>query len=95
MNPLTGEILGLRNHIAIYPASHYVTSKENMERALVTIEDELDQRVRWFKDRGKLLEAQRIEQTIWKCSEKSAPARESKTIPVISMALRRAPDRIL
>jgi excinuclease ABC subunit B len=62
MNPLTGEILGLRNHIAIYPASHYVTSKENMERALVTIEDELDQRVRWFKDRGKLLEAQRIEQ---------------------------------
>ena len=62
MNPLTGEILGLRKHIAIYPASHYVTSKENMERALVTIEDELDQRVRWFKDRGKLLEAQRIEQ---------------------------------
>ncbi|NCE98789.1 excinuclease ABC subunit UvrB [Emergencia sp. 1XD21-10] len=62
MNPLTGEILGLRNHIAIYPASHYVTSKENMERALVTIEDELEQRVRWFKDRGKLLEAQRIEQ---------------------------------
>ncbi len=62
MNPLTGEILGLRNHIAIYPASHYVTSKENMERALVTIEDELNQRVRWFKDRGKLLEAQRIEQ---------------------------------
>ncbi|MEY8368205.1 excinuclease ABC subunit UvrB [Anaerovoracaceae bacterium 42-11] len=62
MNPLTGEILGLRNHIAIYPASHYVTSKENMERALVTIEEELEQRVRWFKDRGKLLEAQRIEQ---------------------------------
>lgn len=62
MNPLTGEILGLRNHIAIYPASHYVTSKENMERALITIEEELEQRVRWFKDRGKLLEAQRIEQ---------------------------------
>lgn len=62
MNPLTGEILGLRNHIAIYPASHYVTSKENMERALVTIEEELEQRVWWFKDRGKLLEAQRIEQ---------------------------------
>ena len=62
MNPLTGEILGLRNHVAIYPASHYVTSKENMERALVTIEDELAERLQWFKDRGKLLEAQRIEQ---------------------------------
>ena len=62
MNPLTGEILGLRNHVAIYPASHYVTSKENMEKALVTIEEELAQRVQWFKDRGKLLEAQRIEQ---------------------------------
>jgi len=62
MNPLTGEILGLRNHVAIYPASHYVTSKENMEKALITIEEELEQRVQWFKDRGKLLEAQRIEQ---------------------------------
>ena len=62
MNPLTGEILGLRNHVAIYPASHYVTSKENMERALITIEAELEERIQWFKDRGKLLEAQRIEQ---------------------------------
>ncbi|MGN0659801.1 MAG: excinuclease ABC subunit UvrB [Emergencia sp.] len=62
MNPLTGEILGLRNHVAIYPASHYVTSKENMERALVTIDEELQERIQWFKDRGKLLEAQRIEQ---------------------------------
>ena len=62
MNPLTGEILGIRNHVAIYPASHYVTSKENMERALVDIEAELEERIQWFKDRGKLLEAQRIEQ---------------------------------
>ena len=62
MNPLTGEILGLRNHVAIYPASHYVTSKDNMERALVTIDEELEERIQWFKDRGKLLEAQRIEQ---------------------------------
>lgn len=62
MNPLTGEILGLRNHVAIYPASHYVTSAENMERAIGTIEQELEERVQWFKDRGKLLEAQRIEQ---------------------------------
>jgi len=62
MNPLTGEILGLRNHVAIYPASHYVTSKDNMERALVTIDEELEERIQFFKDRGKLLEAQRIEQ---------------------------------
>lgn len=62
MNPLTGEILGLRNHVAIYPASHYVTSAENMERAIGTIEEELEERIQWFKDRGKLLEAQRIEQ---------------------------------
>ena len=62
MNPLTGEILGIRNHIAIYPASHYVTSPEKMEHALTTIDQELVERVQWFKDRGKLLEAQRIEQ---------------------------------
>ena len=62
LNPLTGEIIALRNHVAIYPASHYVTSKENMERAITTIEEELEERIQWFKDRGKLLEAQRIEQ---------------------------------
>ena len=62
MNPLTGEILGIRNHISIYPASHYVTSPESMERALKTIDEELTERVQWFRDRGKLLEAQRIEQ---------------------------------
>ncbi|MBR5739977.1 MAG: DEAD/DEAH box helicase family protein, partial [Firmicutes bacterium] len=62
MNPVTGEILGLRNHISIYPASHYVTSDANMQRALRDIELELEERIQWFKDRGKLLEAQRIEQ---------------------------------
>lgn len=62
LNPITGEILGIRNHVAIYPASHYVTSKDKMEKALITIEEELEDRVKWFKDRGKLLEAQRIEQ---------------------------------
>lgn len=62
MNPVTGEILGIRNHIAIYPASHYVTSPEKMEHAIETIDEELVERVQWFKDRGKLLEAQRIEQ---------------------------------
>ena len=62
MNPLTGEITGLRNHISIFPASHYVTSKENMDRAIITIEEELEERLVWFRDRGKLLEAQRLEQ---------------------------------
>lgn len=62
INPVTGEILGLRNHISIFPASHYVASEEKMNRALVTIDEELQERIRWFKDRGKLLEAQRIEQ---------------------------------
>lgn len=62
MNPLTGEITAIRNHVAIFPASHYATSKENMDRALGTIEEELEERLVWFKDRGKLLEAQRLEQ---------------------------------
>ena len=62
MNPVTGEIIGIRNHISIYPASHYVTSPENMEHAISTINEELEERIQWFKDRGKLLEAQRIEQ---------------------------------
>ena len=62
INPVTGEILGLRNHVSIFPASHYVASEEKMNRALVTIDEELQERIRWFKDRGKLLEAQRIEQ---------------------------------
>ena len=62
INPVTGEIIGLRNHVAIYPATHYVTTKENIERAAMTINEELEERIQWFKDRGKLLEAQRIEQ---------------------------------
>ncbi len=62
INPVTGEILGIRNHVSIFPASHYVASEEKMNKALVTIDEELQERIRWFKDRGKLLEAQRIEQ---------------------------------
>lgn len=62
INPLTGEVIGLRNHVSVFPASHYVTSKENMERAIVDIEGELVERVAWFKDQGKLVEAQRLEQ---------------------------------
>ncbi|MCB6992106.1 excinuclease ABC subunit UvrB [bacterium 210820-DFI.6.37] len=62
INPVTGEIIGLRNHVAVYPASHYVTTKEKIEQAALTITKEMDERIQWFKDRGKLLEAQRIEQ---------------------------------
>lgn len=62
MNPVTGEILGLRNHVAIYPASHYVTSPEKIEAAAKSISEELEERITWFRDRGKLIEAQRIEQ---------------------------------
>ncbi len=59
---LTGEILGLRNHVAIFPASHYVTAKEKVLRATEAIEQELSERIEYFKSQGKLLEAQRIEQ---------------------------------
>ncbi|MBQ4087584.1 MAG: excinuclease ABC subunit UvrB [Clostridia bacterium] len=59
---VTGEIKGVRNHVAIYPASHYVTTKEKMERAIHTIEEELADRIKFFKSRDMLLEAQRIEQ---------------------------------
>ena len=62
INPVTGEVLNVRDHIAIFPASHYVTSKENMESALLKIEAELEERIAWFQKQGKLLEAQRIEQ---------------------------------
>ena len=59
---LTGEVKGVRNHVAIYPASHYVTTKDKMERAIQTIEEELEERVKYFKDKDMPLEAQRIEQ---------------------------------
>ena len=61
INPVTGEIIGVRNHISIFPASHYVTSKEKTERACLTIEEELEEQIEAFKKEGKLLEAQRIE----------------------------------
>ncbi|MEB3102375.1 excinuclease ABC subunit UvrB [Ferviditalea candida] len=59
---LTGEILGEREHIAIFPASHYVTREERMKLALKNIERELEERLEDFRSRGKLLEAQRLEQ---------------------------------
>lgn len=62
IDALTGEIIAERNHVAIYPASHFATSQEKVKRALVTIEEELEERIKYFEDKGKLLEAQRIEQ---------------------------------
>ncbi|MDD4494999.1 MAG: excinuclease ABC subunit UvrB [Eubacteriales bacterium] len=59
---LTGEIMGRRSHAAIFPASHYATSGAKMEKALITIQQELEERLKFFRSNGKLLEAQRIEQ---------------------------------
>ncbi|EAX46851.1 excinuclease ABC, B subunit [Thermosinus carboxydivorans Nor1] len=62
IDTLTGEILAERKHIAIYPASHYVTTRENMLRAIADIEKELEERLAELRAAGKLLEAQRLEQ---------------------------------
>ncbi len=59
---LTGEILGLRNHVAIFPASHYASSKERLERAIKKIEIDLEERIEELKAQDKLLEAQRLMQ---------------------------------
>ena len=57
---MTGEIKSELSHVAIFPASHYVVSKEDLERAVKGIEEELEEQVKYFKSEGKLLEAQRI-----------------------------------
>ena len=62
INPLTGKSIGNRKHILISPASHYVTTKDKMERAISTIEKEMEERVKYFKSQNKLIEAQRIEE---------------------------------
>ena len=59
---LTGEILGTRSHVSIFPASHYITPPEKMKIALKRIEDELEQRLKELRSEDKLLEAQRLEQ---------------------------------
>lgn len=59
---VTGKIEGVRNHVVIFPASHYVTTPERTEQAIIRIEKELEERVKYFKENDKLLEAQRIEQ---------------------------------
>ncbi|WNR44723.1 excinuclease ABC subunit UvrB [Paenibacillus roseipurpureus] len=62
INVLTGEIIGQREHIAIFPASHFVTHEDTMKRALVNIGRELEERLAELREQGKLLEAQRLEQ---------------------------------
>lgn len=59
---LTGEVLGLRKHVAIFPASHYATSKDKLERAIKSIREELEQRYKELKDAGKIVEAERLRQ---------------------------------
>nr|WP_322507823.1 excinuclease ABC subunit UvrB [Anaerolinea sp.] len=61
-NPLTGEVYGQPAQISIFPAKHYVTKEESLEKAIQDIEEELQERIVFFKSQGKLLEAQRIEQ---------------------------------
>ena len=62
VDPLTGEILGLRPQLDIYPARHFVTSQEKMVKAIVSIEEELTDRLKELEGQGKLLEAQRLQQ---------------------------------
>ncbi|HHY38072.1 MAG TPA: excinuclease ABC subunit UvrB [Clostridia bacterium] len=59
---LTGDIVGERNHVAIYPASHYVIAQDKLTRALQSIEEELKERLRELREQGKILEAYRLEQ---------------------------------
>ncbi|MBE6737047.1 MAG: excinuclease ABC subunit UvrB [Ruminococcaceae bacterium] len=62
IDPLTGELLGNVRHVAIYPASHYIVSSDKIQKATIELEEELEERIAYFTDKGKLIEAQRIEQ---------------------------------
>ena len=62
INPLTGKTIGLREHVMIFPNSHYVTTHVKRDRAIETIEEELEERIQYFKSQNKLIEAQRIEE---------------------------------
>ncbi len=62
INPVTGKSVAIRSHIMIFPNSHYVTTSDKMEKALVSIEAEMKERINYFKSQGKLIEAQRIEE---------------------------------
>ena len=62
INPLTGDVRGVVSHVAIYPASHFITPREKLVTAIENIQTEMEDQIRMFKSEGKLLEAQRIEQ---------------------------------
>ena len=62
VNALTGEIIGKRSHVSIFPASHYATGMDKIEAAITEIEKELEERVKYFKENEQLIEAQRIQQ---------------------------------
>ena len=62
MDTLTGEVLGQRKHVCVFPASHYVTEEAKLQAAMRNIEGELEERLKEFQGQGKLLEAQRLEQ---------------------------------
>ena len=62
INPLTGKVNSTRQHIMIFPNSHYATTSDKMEKAIVTIQEEMEERVKYFKENNKLIEAQRIEE---------------------------------
>ena len=62
INVVTGKVIGYRNHVLITPASHYVTTGDKMQMAILAIEKELEERIKFFKDNNMLIEAQRIEQ---------------------------------
>ena len=61
-HPLTGNVNRVLNHVAIYPASHYVTTKDKMDKALGQIREELEEQVRYFTENNQLVEAQRVRQ---------------------------------
>jgi excinuclease ABC subunit B len=62
IDPLTGKVIKRRDKLIVYPAKHFVTTKDKLERAILSIEEELRQRLKYFKKEEKLLEAQRLEQ---------------------------------
>jgi len=62
IDPLTGKVIKRKDKLIVYPAKHFVTTKDKLERATLSIEEELKKRLNYFKKEGKLLEAQRLEQ---------------------------------
>ena len=62
IDPLTGKVIKRKDKLIVYPAKHFVTTKDKLEKALLSIEEELRERLKYFKKEGKLLEAQRLEQ---------------------------------